>query len=248
MKKIWIVTLFPESIKPYLQIGVLGRFIKKMEEQGKLKIELINLKEYSLNNYGSVDDSPYGGGPGMVIRADVLWNVLEKGIVIPGNYGENFKEKLHIVFPSPRGYVWNAERARTFAQKNLNLDEAEGKDIVFLSGRYEGIDARFIKLFVNEEISVCDFVLTGGELAILTLLDSSFRFVPKVLGNELSADLESFSGAMLEHPQYTRPNEFMGEKVPEVLSGGNHAKIVEYQKSESLRLTKLYRPDLLNKK
>jgi len=244
MRRIWIITLFPEYFLPFLDFGVASKGFTRKEEEGKIQVTLVPLRDYSLNNYGSVDEYPIGGGPGMIIRPDVLKHALMEGIVRPGNYGDNFKERLHIVFPGPRGKVWTSHVAKDFAKRVLVEDSQ--KDVVFICGRYEGIDERFIQLYVDEEISVGDFVLTGGELAVLSILDSASRFVPGVLGNSGSVESESFEDGLLEYPQYTKPKEFEGLVVPEILYSGHHKNIEKYKSQERERITEKNRPDLLD--
>lgn len=239
MRKIWIITLFPEYFKTFLEQGVAA-YALKGERGISLEVNMVSLREFSPKDFKGVDDSPYGGGPGMVFRPDVLKNALIEGVVKPGNYGDDFKEKLHVIFPSPRGKVWNNKVCIDFAKRVY-----PHKDLVIICGRYEGIDERFLKNYVDEEISLGDYILTGGELAAMAILDSSVRFIPGVLGNKESSETESFQNSLLEHPQYTRPQEFEGEEVPKVLLSGHHQKIKDYQQNERIRVTKERRPDLL---
>ncbi|GAB4019497.1 MAG: tRNA (guanosine(37)-N1)-methyltransferase TrmD [Bdellovibrio sp.] len=241
-KKIWVITMFPEIYTPFVETGVVGQALRGERGMG-FELKAISLRNFSVKDYKGVDDSPFGGGVGMVMRADVLKNALIEGIVKPGNYGEDFKNKLHIVYTTARGNQWNDQYARDFAQRNWS-DEAN-KDLVFICGRYEGIDERFIELYVDERICIGDYILSSGDLATLCIIDSALRFSPGVLGNKLSAQDESFAGGMLEHPHYTKPRVFEGLEVPEVLLSGNHQKIEKYRLSERERMTKLWRPDLL---
>jgi tRNA (guanine37-N1)-methyltransferase len=151
-------------------------------------------------------------------------------------------EDLHVVYTSPRGKVWTNKVAREFGTGPLS---ASAKDVVFICGRYEGVDERFLQKYVNEFFSIGDYVLTGGEIAVMTILDSSVRFVPGILGNKLSSHEDSFEDGLLEYPQYTKPREFEGFSVPDVLVEGNHKKILEWQKEQKLLMTKTLRPDLL---
>lgn len=244
MKKIWIITLFPQYFEPLVSCGILGSALRG-ERKANVEIQCVDPRYFTPKNFKGVDDSPYGGGAGMVMRADVLKDTLINGVVIPGNYGENFKDKLHIVFPGPRGKTWNNEYCKDFALRFSSNESS--KDLVFICGRYEGIDERFIELYVDEIVSLGDFILTGGEIPTMAIIDSFMRFFDGVLGNKESFLQESFQSNLLEHPQYTRPKVFDGLEVPEILTSGNHKLINEYQKSESLRITKLHRPDLLNK-
>jgi tRNA (guanine37-N1)-methyltransferase len=240
-RKIWILTLFPEYFKPLLECGISGSaFRGERSDHIKFEINFVNIRDYSKTKYKSVDDTPYGGGPGMVMRADILRDALMEGVVNAGGYVG--LDQLRVIYTSPRGRVWNNKVAREFGTDVLS-DPAI--DVVFICGRYEGVDERFLELYVNDYFSVGDFVLTGGELAVMTILDSAVRFVPGILGNKLSSDYDSFEDGLIEYPQYTKPQEFEGLPVPEILMSGHHKKIEEWQRSEKLRLTKIYRPDLL---
>lgn len=244
--------MFPEYFNPLKEHGVLGSALRN-ERGSEIEFELIplSLRTFSPRDFKGVDDSPFGGGVGMVMRPDVLQNALLKGVVEAYGYDmDKIKEELHVVCPSPRGKVWRHEVCVDFAKRNLGLHSQ--KDLVFICGRYEGIDERFLELYVDEFISMGDFILTGGEIAVMTILDSSMRFVDGVLGNKLSAVDESFSSGLLEYPLYTKPREFEGMLVPEPYLSGHHKKIEEYQLKTRLEMTKKYRPDLyeayLNKK
>lgn len=243
MKKIWIITLFPEYFEPLKNCGITGSALRG-ERDVSLEIHCVDPRHFTPKSFKGVDDAPYGGGPGMVMRADVLKDTLYNGIVIPHYSGEDVKERLHIVFPGPRGKTWNNTYCKDFARR-FSLEST--KDLVFICGRYEGIDERFLELYVDEQISLGDFIFTGGEIPTMAIIDSFMRFFNGVLGNKESAELESFQANRLEHPQYTRPKVFDGLEVPEVLTSGNHKKIEEYQRAESLRITKIHRPDLLEK-
>lgn len=239
-RKIWILTLFPEYFKPLLDCGISGSaFRGERSESIKFEIEFVNIRDYSTTKYKSVDDAPYGGGPGMVMRADILRDALMKGVVEKGSYTD--KSLLHVIYTSPRGKVWNNKVAREFGTNILSGE----KDLVFICGRYEGIDERFLEKYVDDYYSLGDFVLTGGELAVMTMLDSAVRFVPGILGNKLSSEYDSFEDGLIEYPQYTKPQDFEGMAVPEVLMNGHHKKIEEWQKEEKRLMTKKFRPDLL---
>ncbi len=244
MKKIWIITLFPNYFDSLINFGITGSALRGERGSG-IEIKAVQLRNYTPKDYKGVDDSPYGGGAGMVMRADVLKEALMKGVVEDGNYGEDWRSKLHIVFPGPRGKTWNNSYCKDFAKR---FSDPASKDLVFICGRYEGIDERFLNLYVDEQISVGDYILTGGEIPTMAIIDSSLRFFSGVLGNKESSSQESFQTNLLEHPQYTRPKVFDGVEVPEILMSGHHQKIGKYQKEESLRITKLCRPDLLLKK
>jgi tRNA (guanine37-N1)-methyltransferase len=241
-RTIWIISLFEEYFHPLMNHGRLSTVFS---DKAPIKVDLkfINPREYSPNNYKSVDDYPYGGGPGMVMRADILKSALQ-AVVDKGEYGEEYRDRLHIVYPGPRGKAWSNVESKRMASK---ICEDEGKDLVFICGRYEGIDERFLSKYVDEEISVGDFVLSGGEIAVLTILDSSLRFISGVLGNEESSKQDSFEDGLLEYPQFTRPKLFEDIEVPEILLSGHHERISKYRENEKMRVTKSFRPDLLEK-
>ena len=244
MKKIWIITLFPNYFDSLINFGITGSALRG-ERGANIEIKTVQLRNYTPKDYKGVDDSPYGGGVGMVMRADVLKEALIKGVVEDGNYGDDFKNKIHVIFPGPRGKTWTNFYCKDFA---LRFSKTDSKDLVFICGRYEGIDERFLSQYVDEQISIGDYILTGGEIPTMAIIDSSLRFFQGVLGNIDSASNESFQNNLLEHPQYTKPRVFDGIEVPEVLTSGHHQNIEKYQKAESLRITKMHRPDLLNKK
>jgi tRNA (guanine37-N1)-methyltransferase len=176
----------------------------------------------------------------MVMRADILKDALIKGVLEAGGYQS--LSDLEVIYTSPRGKVWNAQVAREFGQTQLSTSS---KDLVFIAGRYEGIDERFLSLYVNSYYSIGDYVLTGGEIAIMTILDSAVRFLPGVLGNNLSSTADSFEDGLIEYPQYTKPREFDGLEVPSVLLEGHHKKIIEWQDEQKVQMTKKFRPDLI---
>ncbi len=241
IKRIWIMTLFPEMFKPFLECGVAGAAFRGAREGDiKFEIKFVNIRDYSTTKYKSVDDSPYGGGPGMVMRADILKDALIKGVLEAGGYQS--LSDLEVIYTSPRGKVWNAQVAREFGQTQLSTTS---KDLVFIAGRYEGIDERFLSLYVNSYYSIGDYVLTGGEIAIMSMLDSAVRFLPGVLGNNLSSVADSFEDGLIEYPQYTKPREFDGLDVPSVLLEGHHKKIIEWQDEQKVQMTKKFRPDLI---
>jgi tRNA (guanine37-N1)-methyltransferase len=242
MKKIWIITLFPDYFDSLINSGIVGQALRGTRGEAP-EIKTVQLRNFTTNDYKGVDDSPYGGGPGMVIRADVLKRALEY-IVQEGKYGSEFKNKLHVVFPGPRGTTWNNTYAKKFASE---YSSESSKDLVFICGRYEGIDERFLSHYVDEQISLGDFILSGGEIATMAIIDSFMRFFKGVLGNKESSVAESFQANLLEHPQYTRPPVFEGIEVPAVLISGHHQNIEKYKHDEALRITQLHRPDLLKK-
>ncbi len=215
-----------------LDPGLLSRRRGGTKLSEQMNVHVVNLREFATNSYGSVDDAPYGGGGGAVIRADVL----EKALSSLGDKGNQ-----RLIVPSARGQKWNAQAARSFVQ-------AEWQDLVFICGRYEGIDERFFQAYACEEFSLGDYVLNGGELAALTMIDSAFRFFPGVLGNQNSSAEDSFEQGLLDHPHYTRPVEWKGLKTPEVLLSGHAQNIQEFRQQQRMKQTEKWRPDLLKGK
>lgn len=241
MKRIWVVTLFPDYFLPLKEFGVVGQALRN-ERGAEFELKFINPAEQSSKKFKGVDDSPYGGGPGMVMRADILKQSLE-AIVEHGEYGEDYRNKLKVIYPSPRGKVWNSDNCQDFASSYL-----EGEyDLVFICGRYEGIDQRFIDLYVDLEVSIGDYVLSGGEIAVMAILDSALRFVPGVLGNRSGTAEESFMEGQLEYSHYTRPAVFEGREVPEILLSGNHGKIAKYREQMKAEETSQRRPDMVDR-
>ncbi len=217
-----VLSLFPEMFEP-IKTSIIGRAEKKKA----IEINLINIRDFSKDKHKKVDDTPYGGGAGMVLRPDVVYDAYNSILD---------KENAKVIFLSPQG-------TRLTHKKVVELSKA--KHLILLCGHYEGIDQRVLDKIVDEEISIGDYVLTGGELPAMVLIDSVSRFVGGVLGNG-SNEEESFADGLLEYPQYTRPDEFLGRQVPEILITGDHAKINKWRRKESLRNTFLKRPDLLN--
>lgn len=245
-KRIWILTMFPEYFVPLKECGVLGSALRneRATDAGEFELHTVKISDYCKKGFKGVDDSPFGGGQGMIMRPDVMENALLQGVIEKGGYHtEKLKEELHVVCPLPRGTVWKHQVAVDFAVEVLSFDCP--KDVVFICGRYEGIDERFLEHYVDQYISLGDYIITGGELAVMTILDSAMRFVPGVVGNKLSVEEESFASGPLEHPLYTKPREFKGQTVPEAYLNGHHKKIEELKKKQSLELTRKYRPDLL---
>ena len=215
-----VLTLFPEMFSAVKQ-SILGKAIEK----GLININLINIRDFSKNKHKKVDDTPYGGGAGMVIRPDVVYDA----------YKSVYDENAKVIYLTPQG--------KTLNQKMVE-DLSKEKHLILLCGHYEGIDQRVIDKIVDEEISIGDYVLTGGEIPAMVLIDSVSRYTQGVLSQE-SIKEESFSKGMLEYPQYTRPEIFEGEKVPEVLLSGHHGNIDNWRKEQSIKITKQKRPDLL---
>lgn len=222
--KIDILTLFPEMFE-----GVLGSSIlKKAEEKGIVHYHLVNFREYSDNKHKTVDDYPYGGGAGMVLKPQPVFDAIEDRL-------EGSEKKPRIILLCPQGETYTQQKAEAFAGE---------EHLIFICGHYEGYDER-IRTLVTDEISIGDYVLTGGELGAMVMIDSIVRLLPGVLGNETSPVTDSFSTGLLEHPHYTRPADFRGMKVPDVLLSGNHRLIEEWREKESLYRTYTRRPDLL---
>lgn len=224
--RVGIVTLFPELFASFLSTSMVG----KAAQSGLLDVQLFQLREQGLGNHRSVDDTPYGGGSGMVLRVDCVVAAIEAAEWALGT-------RAHRILLTPQGAPFRASAARELAQKGT---------LLFVCGRYEGFDER-VRDYVDQEISLGDFVLTGGEIPAMAVIEASVRFVPGVLGNHASSAEESFSEAMggkLEYPQYTRPIEFRGARVPDVLTSGDHAKIAAYRVEQSRTRTRARRPDL----
>ncbi len=222
--KIDILTLFPEMFDGVLSASILGR----AQQSGILSIETHDIRAFADNKHRKTDDYPFGGGAGLVMMAQPIFDCMES--VCGG-------ERPHRIMLTPRGKLLTSERAKELSK----LDR-----IVLLCGHYEGVDER-VNTLIDEEISIGDYVLTGGELPALVLMDAVSRMVPGVLSNEESGEDESFMNGLLEYPQYTRPEVFMGRPVPEILKSGHHANIARWRRNESLRRTKEVRPELLEK-
>ena len=220
MRKIWVITLFPEIITSYFSHGVISKSL--IENGGFIDLKVINPISFSGKGHKGVDSRPYGGGPGMVLRADVIGSALDNGVF---SHYEGCKPK--VIFTSPVGRTWNNSESKKLSEVILE------EDVVFICGRYEGIDQRIIDLYVDLEISTGDFVLSGGELAVLTILDSSLRFCPGVLGNNRSIAEDSFENGGFDGPKYTRPRVFKELSVPDVLLSGNHKEIKHFNEPRS---------------
>lgn len=220
------MTLFPELIESGFGASVTGRAL----QNGTIALDTINIRDYAKNKHKSVDDYPYGGGAGMVMQAEPVYLAYQAlKARMEGKAGR-------VIYLTPQGRVFSQRMAEELACE---------EELVFLCGHYEGIDERVLELIVTDYVSIGDYVLTGGELPALVVMDAVARLVPQVLNNEESARFDSFHDNLLEHPQYTRPEEYMGLKVPEVLLSGNHAKIESWRREQSLRRTKERRPELL---
>ena len=223
--KIDILTLFPQMFDGVLCQSILNRGV----ENGYLEFSFYDMRDYAKNKHRQVDDAPFGGGQGMLLMPQPAFDCLEDVLA-------QAKKHRRVLYMSPQGQPLTAQTA-----KRLSGYE----ELIVLCGHYEGIDQRVLDTFVDEEISLGDFILTGGEIAAMAVVDAVARFVPGVLGSAASAHEDSFSDGLLEYPQYTRPSEFRGMRVPEILLSGDHQKIAQWRKEQSLRVTKQKRPDLL---
>ncbi len=221
-----ILTLFPNMFSSPLRESILGKAI----ERGLIQIRTINIRDFTLDKHRVVDDTPYGGGQGMVMKVEPIARAIESI--------KSQNSPVRTVYLTPQGTPLNQDLARELSTQ-LHL--------ILLCGRYEGVDERVRDLFIDEEISIGDYVLTGGELAAMVLIDAVSRFIPGVLGSDRSAEEDSFFNSLLEYPQYTRPFDFRGRYVPEVLLSGNHSAISLWRRKEALRRTWVRRPDLLAK-
>lgn len=225
--RIDIMTLFPDMCKTVYSESIIGRSIAK----GLIEINAHNIRDYSANKHNNVDDTPYGGGMGMVMQAQPIYDCFM-------SLCEEIGTRPHLIYMSPQGKVLTQQRVKELAK----LD-----NIAILCGHYEGVDERVIEAIVDEEISIGDYVLTGGELPALVLSDSIARMIPGVLANDEAMEKESHYSGMLEYPQYTKPAVWNGMEVPEILLSGHHANIEKWRNEQSLKRTKERRPDLLEK-
>lgn len=222
-----IMTLFPEMVLQGLNTSIIGR----AAEKGLLSIEAVNIRDYTLDKHKKVDDYPYGGGAGMLMQAQPVYDTW-KSIVDRIGY------RPKTIYLTPQGITFTQPMAKEFAKE---------EDLIFLCGHYEGIDERVLEEIVTDYVSIGDYVLTGGELPAMVLADAISRMVPGVLTNEESGSTESFEGNLLEYPQYSRPEEWMGKRVPPVLLSGNHQKVEEWRREQAILRTKERRPDLFEK-
>lgn len=246
--KISVLTLFPEVFEMYLSQTILQRAI----ELGKMEYDIVNIRDYARNKHNQMDDIPFGGGAGMVLKPEAYWNYFQENFEFYGKENlneedldrENIKSenvkfgKLHVIFVTPQGKTLNHQKVMELAKK---------EELVIISGRYEGLDERVIEKFVDEEISIGDYVLSSGDLPSLVLLDSISRIKEGVIKKE-SFETDSFYNGLLGFPQYTRPVEIDGYEVPEVLRSGNHAKIDEFRYKKAIEKTIKNRKDLFEKK
>ena len=227
----YIMTLFPEMVMDGLNTSIIGRAVNK----GLLSIEALNIRDYAFNKHHSVDDYPYGGGAGMLMQAEPVYQtylaIQEKAALPEG-------KRPRVIYLSPQGKPFNQKMAEDFAKED---------ELVLLCGHYEGIDERVLEEIVTDYVSAGDYVLTGGELPAMMIVDAVSRLIPGVLHNDVSAEFESFQDNLLEYPQYSRPDEWHGLSVPEVLRSGDHAKVARWQKKQAILRTLHRRPDLFYK-
>ena len=224
MNRFHILTLFPEMVMDGLNTSIIGRAI----EAGLLEVNAVNIRDYSTNKHMKVDDYPYGGGAGLVMQPEPVYRAYEDLI-------KDMKKKPRVVYLTPQGTTFHQEMAKELAKE---------EELVFLCGHYEGIDERVLEEIVTDYVSIGDYVLTGGELPAMVMIDSISRLVPGVLHNDDSAGDESFENGLLEYPQYTRPPVFLDKEVPEVLLSGHHENIRKWRHEQSVKRTKERRPDL----
>ena len=222
-----VLTLFPEMIEQGMHTSIIGRAIAG----GYLSIDAINIRDYAFNKHQKVDDYPYGGGAGMLMQAEPVYLAYE-------SVQKRLGYRPRVVYLTPQGEVFHQTMAKELAKE---------KDLVFLCGHYEGIVERVLDEIVTDYVSIGDYVLTGGELPAMVMMDSISRMVPGVLSNQESGETESFAGNLLEYPQYSRPEEWHGQKVPPVLLSGHHANIEAWRREQSILRTAKRRPDLLKK-
>ncbi len=222
--KIDVLTLFPEMFDA-LNCSMLGR----AQEKNLVSINLVNIRDFSLDNNKRCDDYSYGGGAGMIMTPQPLYDAINSVKT----------DKSYVIYMSPKGTLLSQQKVESLAKMD--------KDLIIVCGHYEGIDERIIDLCVDEEISIGDYVLTGGELPAMVLIDAVARYVPEVLGNSETTNVESFCDGLLEYPQYTRPSTFEGKSVPQVLLDGDHGKVDKWRKDQSLEITRQRRPDLFEK-
>ena len=224
MNRFHILTLFPKMVMDGLNTSIIGRAI----DAGLLEINAVNIRDYSTNKHMKVDDYPYGGGAGLVMQPEPVYRAYK-------DLTKNMKKKPRVVYLTPQGTTFHQEMAKELAKE---------EELVFLCGHYEGIDERVLEEIVTDYVSIGDYVLTGGELPAMVMIDSISRLVPGVLHNDDSAGDESFENGLLEYPQYTRPPVFLDKEVPEVLLSGHHENIRKWRHEQSVKRTKERRPDL----
>ena len=222
-----ILTLFPEMVMDGLSTSIIGR----AQDKGLLSVEAINIRDFAENKHNRVDDYTYGGGAGMLMQAGPVYGAYQSVV-------EKANSKPRVIYLSPQGQTFSQAMAEEFAQE---------EELIFLCGHYEGIDERVLEEIVTDYVSIGDYVLTGGELPAMVMIDAISRLIPGVLHNDVSAEFESFQDNLLEYPQYTRPEEWHGKKVPEILLSGHHANVEKWRREQSIIRTAERRPDLLEK-
>lgn len=227
-----IMTLFPDMVEQGLKTSIIGR----AEAKGLLSIDAVNIRDYAFNKHQSVDDYPYGGGAGMLMQAEPVFQCYEA--VCQKTKASQEGKRPRLVYLSPQGRTFNQEMAEEFAKE---------EELILLCGHYEGIDERVLEEIVTDYVSIGDYVLTGGELAAMVMIDAISRLVPGVLHNDVSAEFESFQDHLLEYPQYSRPETWHGKQVPPILLSGHHANIEKWRREQSIIRTAENRPDLLEK-
>jgi len=236
--RIDILTIFPKMFAPILNESI----IKRAQAKGKVEIFVHNLRDFSVDKHRKVDDRPFGGGPGMVMRPEPIFRAVEY-ILRHASKGrhktQDTRHKTQIILLSPQGKRLNQKIAKKLSRC---------KHLIFICGHYEGVDERVRIRLVNEEISIGDYVLTGGELPAMVVVDCVVRLIPGVLGEKKSLHFESFEGNLLEYPQYTRPANYKGMRAPSVLFSGNHKKIEEWRKKQAIKITRQRRPELLRRR
>lgn len=223
--RFYVLTLFPDMIRDGFQTSITGRAV----ENGILSLETVNIRDFSVNKHQRVDDYPYGGGAGMVMQAEPVYLAYE-------SVAKRLTKKPRVLYMSPQGKVFHQRMAEELARE---------EELVFLCGHYEGIDERVLEEIVTDEVSIGDYVLTGGELPALVMMDAISRLLEGVLHNEESAEFDSFSDNLLEYPQYSRPQNWRGKEVPEILLSGHHLNVEKWRREQSLLRTRKRRPDLL---
>ncbi len=229
-----IMTLFPEMVQNGLHTSVIGR----AEEKGYISVHAVNIRDYTLDKHNKVDDYTYGGGAGMLMQAQPVydcWKALQKGIEERKTQGKTMPHQTKVIYVTPQGEVFHQKKA---------VELSKEEDLIFLCGHYEGVDERVLEEIVTDCISIGDYVLTGGELAAMVMIDAIARLLPGVLNNGESAATESHSNGLLEYPQYSRPEIWHDKRVPEVLLSGHHANIEKWRQQQAIERTKQRRPEL----
>jgi len=226
-----VLTLFPEMITEGLNTSIIGR----ASEKKIINVNAVQIRDYTLDKHNKVDDYTYGGGAGMLMQAQPVYDCCE---AVQSSIEKEGRKRARVIFVTPRGYTFNQQMAEDFSKE---------EDLIFLCGHYEGIDERVLEEIVTDYVSIGDYVLTGGELPAMVMIDCISRLVPGVLNNAESSMTESFSNGLLEYPQYSRPVEWHGKTVPEVLLSGHHANVEKWRLEQSLIITKQFRPELYDK-